>query len=139
MKIAPEASAPAAKDAPGDCPASTMSKRDEKKACSLGLIPAEEGNVILPGSASRPILLPAHEFLRRLLLLNGIQLWQLTPNSMLHLAICITLRLFWALILTGVYGRRFSSLSVTIVAMDPLSLVGLALLSEKRRVTSTSQ
>jgi hypothetical protein len=107
-KIAPEASAIAAKDAPGDWPASTMSKRDEKKARSLGLIPAKEGNIILPGSASRPnppadftlmfvaflyrgLSLPAHEFLRCLLLSYGIQLWQLTPNSILHLAIFITL------------------------------------------------
>ncbi|KAK1608553.1 hypothetical protein QYE76_032226 [Lolium multiflorum] len=40
-KVAPEASAASAataKDAPGDWPASTMSKRDEKKARSLGLI-----------------------------------------------------------------------------------------------------
>jgi hypothetical protein len=75
---------------------------------SLGLISAEEGNIILPGSASRPnppagftvmfvaflyrgLSLPAHEFLRRLLLSYGIQLWQLTPNSILHLAIFITL------------------------------------------------
>jgi hypothetical protein len=68
-----------------------MSKRDEKKVRSLGLIPDEEGNVILPGSASRPnppagfsvmfvaflyrgSSLPAHEFLRRLLVSYGIQL-----------------------------------------------------------------
>jgi hypothetical protein len=31
-----------------------MSKRDEKKARSLGPIPAEEGNIILPGSVLRP-------------------------------------------------------------------------------------
>ena len=53
-KVAPEASAATAKDAPGDWPTSTMSKRDEKKACSLGLIPDKEGEVILPGSDSRP-------------------------------------------------------------------------------------
>jgi hypothetical protein len=80
-KVAPEASAAAAKDVPGDWPASTMSKRDEKKARNIGLIPAEEGNVILPGLALRPNpptsftvmfvaflyrgpSLPAHEFLR---------------------------------------------------------------------------
>ncbi|KAK1670533.1 hypothetical protein QYE76_058692 [Lolium multiflorum] len=33
---------------PGDWPASTTTKRDEKKAQSLGLIPSDEGNVILP-------------------------------------------------------------------------------------------
>jgi hypothetical protein len=85
-----------------------MSKRDEKKARSLGLIPAEEGNIILPGSALRPnppagftimfvaslyggLSLLAHELLRHLLLSYWIQLWQLTPNSILHLAIFITL------------------------------------------------
>jgi hypothetical protein len=53
-KAAPETSAATAKDAPGDWPASTMLKRDEKKARSLGLILDEEGNVILPGSTLRP-------------------------------------------------------------------------------------
>ena len=35
--------------------------------------------------------MPAHEFLRGLLFTYGVQLWQLTPNSILHLAIFITL------------------------------------------------
>ncbi|KAK1561416.1 hypothetical protein QYE76_017220 [Lolium multiflorum] len=35
---------------PGDWPASTATKRDEKKAKSLGYIPSEEGNVILPAA-----------------------------------------------------------------------------------------
>jgi hypothetical protein len=48
-KVAPEASAATTKDAPGDWPASTMSK-----ACSLGQILEKEGDVILPGSDSRP-------------------------------------------------------------------------------------
>jgi hypothetical protein len=39
---------------PGDWPASTTTKRDEKKARSLGLISPDEGNVILPGAISRP-------------------------------------------------------------------------------------
>jgi hypothetical protein len=103
-----EASAAATKDAPGDWPASTTTKRDVNKLQSLGLIPDEEGNAILPGSASRPnppagfsimfaaflyrgLSLPAHEFLRQILISYGIQLWQLTPNSILHLAIFITL------------------------------------------------
>jgi hypothetical protein len=53
-RVAPEVSAATPKDAPGDWPASTLTKRDEKKACSLGLISPEEGNVILPGLASHP-------------------------------------------------------------------------------------
>ncbi|KAK1682177.1 hypothetical protein QYE76_043025 [Lolium multiflorum] len=94
--------------APDDWPASTTSKRDEKRARSLGIISADEGNVILPGAASRPnppasftvmfmsflshgLSLPVHEFLRRLLHTYEIQLLQLTPNSILHLAIFITL------------------------------------------------
>ncbi|KAK1650760.1 hypothetical protein QYE76_068565 [Lolium multiflorum] len=117
-KSASEVSAPApaplasevsvAGPAPGDWPASTTTKRGEKKARSLGIISTDEGNVILPVSASRPsppvgftvmfmsflyrgLSLPAHEFLRRLLHVYEIQLWQLTPNSILHLAIFITL------------------------------------------------
>ncbi|KAK1618776.1 hypothetical protein QYE76_024293 [Lolium multiflorum] len=39
----------------------------------------------------RGLSLPAHEFLWRLLHTYEIQLWQLTPNSILHLAIFITL------------------------------------------------
>jgi hypothetical protein len=85
-----------------------MTKRDEKKFRSLGLISADEGNVILPGSASRPnppvgftvmfmsflyrgLSFLAHKFLRRLLHVYEIQLWQLTPNSILHLSIFIAL------------------------------------------------
>jgi hypothetical protein len=79
-----------------------------EKDRSLSLISANDGNVTLPGSASRPnppavfavmfmsflyrgLSLPAHEFLPRLLHVYEIQLWQLTPNSILHLAIFITL------------------------------------------------
>jgi hypothetical protein len=107
-KAASEASAVATKGAPGDWPASTTSKRDMNKAWTLGLIPDEVGNVILPGSGSRlnpldgfsvmfiaflyrGLSFPTHEFLRRLVVSYGIQLWQLTPNSILHLAIFITL------------------------------------------------
>ncbi|KAM0856774.1 hypothetical protein ACQ4PT_048851 [Festuca glaucescens] len=106
-KVTPETSAAVTKDAPGDWPVSTMTKRDEKKARSLGLISDNEEDVLLPGSDSRPnppagftvmfaaflyrgLSLPAHEFLRCLLLSYGIQLWELTPNSILHLAIFIT-------------------------------------------------
>ncbi|KAK1669872.1 hypothetical protein QYE76_058031 [Lolium multiflorum] len=51
-KAVPETSAVATKGAPGDCPASTTSKRDVNKARSLGLIPDEEGNVILPAASA---------------------------------------------------------------------------------------
>jgi hypothetical protein len=83
-KASPDAAA-TVRDAPGDWTASTMTKRDKKKARSLGLISNKEGNAILPGSDSRPnppagftimfvaflfrgLSLLAHEFLRCLLL-----------------------------------------------------------------------
>ncbi|KAM0855257.1 hypothetical protein ACQ4PT_049891 [Festuca glaucescens] len=97
----------AAKDAQCDWTASTITKHDEKKMRSLGLISDDEKDVRFPGSDSRPnhptgftvmfsaflfygLSLPAHEFLRCLLFLYGIQLWQLTPNSILYLTIFIT-------------------------------------------------
>ncbi|KAK1614376.1 hypothetical protein QYE76_019893 [Lolium multiflorum] len=90
-----------------DWTASTITKRDESKMRSMGLIPFTESDFVHPGSASRPeppkgftvmfmsflyhgLSLPAHEFLRCLLFSYGIQLWQLTPNSILHLSIFIT-------------------------------------------------
>jgi hypothetical protein len=39
----------------------------------------------------RGLSLPAHEFLRGLLFVYGVQLHQLTPNSILHIACFITL------------------------------------------------
>jgi hypothetical protein len=39
----------------------------------------------------RGVCLPAHEFLRGLLFVYGVQLYQLTPNSILHIACFITL------------------------------------------------
>ncbi|KAK1616783.1 hypothetical protein QYE76_022300 [Lolium multiflorum] len=63
-----------------DWTASTISKREENKMRSLGLIYYAESD----------FRHPAHEFLRSLLFFYGIQLWQLTPNSILHLSIFIT-------------------------------------------------
>ncbi|KAK1686255.1 hypothetical protein QYE76_047103 [Lolium multiflorum] len=91
-----------------DWSTSTISKLEENKMRTLGLISSAESDFIHPGSASRPrppkgftvmfaaflfrgLSLPAHEFLRSLLFFYGIQLWQLTPNSILHLSIFITL------------------------------------------------
>lgn len=93
---------------PGDWLASSITKRDEKRARSLGIVSSDEGNVILPGAISRPnppagftvmflsflyrgLSLPAHEFLHCLLRTYEIQLWQLTPNSILHVDVFITL------------------------------------------------
>jgi hypothetical protein len=74
---------------------------------SLGPISSAESDFIHPGFASRPkppkgftvmfvaflqhgLSLSAHKFLCSLLCLHGIQLCQLTPNSILHLSIFIT-------------------------------------------------
>jgi hypothetical protein len=100
-------SSSAAKDLPCDWRRSSITKREEKKMRCLGLISDDDKYIRFPGSNSRPkpparftvmfaaflyrgISLPAHEFLRCLLFSYGIQLWQLTPNSILHLAIFIT-------------------------------------------------
>ncbi|KAK1694760.1 hypothetical protein QYE76_011457 [Lolium multiflorum] len=61
--------------------ASTISKREENKMRSLGLIPSAESDFRHPGSASRPK--PPKGF-------TVMFLWQLTPNSILHLSIFIT-------------------------------------------------
>ncbi|KAK1617700.1 hypothetical protein QYE76_023217 [Lolium multiflorum] len=88
-----------------DWSASAISNRDINKL-RLGFISASEDDIRLPGAVSRPkppkgftvmfvaflfrgLSLPAHKFLRSLLF-YGIQLWQLTPNSILHLSIFIT-------------------------------------------------
>jgi hypothetical protein len=39
----------------------------------------------------RSLSLPAHEFLRGLIFVYGVQLHQLTPNSLLHIACFVTL------------------------------------------------
>ena len=91
-----------------DWSASAISNRDINRLRTLGFISASEDDIRLPGAVSRPkppkgftvmfvaflfrgLSLPAHEFLRSLLFFYGIQLWQLTPNSILHLSIFITL------------------------------------------------
>ncbi|KAM0873436.1 hypothetical protein ACQ4PT_038066 [Festuca glaucescens] len=106
-KAASKAATAAAKDAQCDWTASTITKHDEKRMRSLGLISDDEEDVRFPGSDSRPnppagftvmffaflyrgLSLPAHKFLRCLLFSYGIQLWQLTPNSILHLTVFIT-------------------------------------------------
>ncbi|KAK1698732.1 hypothetical protein QYE76_015429 [Lolium multiflorum] len=90
-----------------DWSASAISNRDINKLRSLGFISASEDDIRLPGAVSCPrppkgftvmfsaflfrgLALPAHEFLRSLLYFSGIQLWQLTPNSILHLSIFVT-------------------------------------------------
>jgi hypothetical protein len=47
--------------------------------------------VMFPAFCFHCLSLPAHEFLRGLLFVYGMQLHQLTPNSLLHIACFITL------------------------------------------------
>ncbi|KAK1613930.1 hypothetical protein QYE76_019447 [Lolium multiflorum] len=74
------ASASGAAKVSRDWSASAISNRDINRLRALGFISASEDD----------IRLPAHELLRSLLFFYGIQLWQLTPNSILHLSIFIT-------------------------------------------------
>jgi hypothetical protein len=80
---------------------------DLAKAKKEGLL-ADDAPIVFPGIERIPkppsgyrmiflafllrgLLLPAHEFLRGLLFVYGVQLHQLTPNSILHIACFITL------------------------------------------------
>ncbi|KAK1621397.1 hypothetical protein QYE76_026914 [Lolium multiflorum] len=86
---------------------SKISNQDVSMLRKLGLMKKEEG-LILPGDESFPtprigyrvtfidhlihgLSTPIHEFLRGLLFVYGLQLHQLTPNSILHISIFITL------------------------------------------------
>ena len=53
--------------------------------------PGDGWRVIFLDFLVRGLSLPAHEFLRGLLFVYGVQLHQLTPNSILHIAVFITL------------------------------------------------
>jgi hypothetical protein len=53
--------------------------------------PPEGYRVIFADFLIRGLSVPIHEFLRGLLFVYGIQLYQLTPNSILHISIFITL------------------------------------------------
>jgi hypothetical protein len=46
---------------------------------------------MFPAFLLRSLSFPAHEFLRGLLFVYGVQLHQLTPNSILHIACFVTL------------------------------------------------
>jgi hypothetical protein len=53
--------------------------------------PPSDYRVMFLAFLLRGLSLPAHEFLRGLLFVYGVQLHQLTPNSILHIACFITL------------------------------------------------
>src|SRR4051812_2909974 len=90
-----------------DWAATTFTSRDERKLRKSRLV-ADATRIRIPSNESRPkppkgyavmfvaflvrgLSLPAHEFLRGLLFTYGIQLWQLTPNSLHQVAIFVTL------------------------------------------------
>jgi hypothetical protein len=86
---------------------SDFKQKDLEKAQTDGLI-SDDDQVIFPSTERIPkppsgfrvmflafllcgLAFPAHEFLRGLLFVYGVQLHQLTPNSILHIAYFITL------------------------------------------------
>ncbi|KAM0851088.1 hypothetical protein ACQ4PT_052641 [Festuca glaucescens] len=86
---------------------SKFSKNDHRTLKKFGLL-ASDGAMQVPGDEAVPnppegfrviflhfllrgLAVPVHEFLRGLLFVYGIQLYQLTPNSILHISIFITL------------------------------------------------
>ena len=90
---------------PGDWARSTINERDINDLKSQGLLdgmehqlpgdeeipnPPEGWRVIFLSFLFRGLSLPAHEFLRGLLFVYGVQIWQLTPNAILHIAVFIT-------------------------------------------------
>jgi hypothetical protein len=72
---------------------SLISAQDSIKFPSTERIPQPPSGyqVIFLAFLLRGLSLPAHEFLRGLLFVYGVQLHQLTPNSLLHIACFMTL------------------------------------------------
>jgi hypothetical protein len=86
---------------------SVITKKDVEKARADGLISAQDSikfpsteripeppsgyRVMFLAFLLRGLSLPAHEFLCGLLFVYGVQLHQLTPNSLLHIACFVTL------------------------------------------------
>jgi hypothetical protein len=86
---------------------STLTQKELNKAKADGLI-SDKDSIVFPTTERIPkpssgyrvmflafllrgLSLPAHEFLRGLLYFYGVQLHQLTPNSILHIACFVTL------------------------------------------------
>ena len=89
----------------GDWAKSLVSEKDINELKDQGLLdgmeyqvpgdeevpnPPEGWRVIFLSFLFRGLSLPAHEFLRGLLFVYGVQVWQLTPNAILHIAVFIT-------------------------------------------------
>ncbi|KAM0842782.1 hypothetical protein ACQ4PT_058140 [Festuca glaucescens] len=105
--IAAGTSARAEKEKVSGWERSKFSKKDHRTLKKIGLL-ADEGAMQVPGDEAtlnppegfrviftdfllRGLSVPVHEFLRGLLFVYGIQLYQLTPNSILNISIFITL------------------------------------------------
>jgi hypothetical protein len=85
---------------------STITKKEVEKATADGLISTEDSirfpsteqipkpqsgyRVMFLAFLFRSLSLPAHKFLHVLLFIYGVQLHQLTPNSLLHIACFVT-------------------------------------------------
>ena len=98
----------AAKKRSGGWDSSLISDRDLNNLRKDGRIPADKKKVKKPGPEVFPkpppgwvvvflyffehgLSLPAHEFLRGFLFIHGVQLFQLTPNTIFHLSFFFTL------------------------------------------------
>jgi hypothetical protein len=114
---------------------SKMSAQDRKMLKKMGLL--KKDDVQFPRDESSPhppigfrvtfvdflirgLSTPVHEFLRGRLFIYGIQLYQLTPNSLLHISIFVTLcecflgiHPHWSLWKRIFYLRRNNSRNVT--------------------------
>jgi hypothetical protein len=105
---------------------SSFEESDLKKAKEEGFLPESAlivflGNECVPKPPSgyrvmflafllRGLSLPAHEFLRGLLFIYGVQLHQLMPNLILHIACFMTLcESFLESTRTGFFGSFFSA------------------------------
>ncbi|KAK1692248.1 hypothetical protein QYE76_008945 [Lolium multiflorum] len=92
-----------------DWSASAISNRDVNKLRSLGLISSSDDDIRLPGP-----------------------LWQLTPNSILHLSIFITVcEAFLGIDPTGVFGGKSSTPSITMTTMPPPVVGGIGFVVRK--------
>jgi nitrous oxidase accessory protein NosD len=80
----------------------------------------------------RGLSLPAHEFLRGLLFIYGVQLHQLTPNSILHIACFVNLSSGSSPI--ELYGNSFSASAPVYPYRRILNWAGLLFLCAPRRI-----
>jgi hypothetical protein len=89
----------------------------------------------------RGLSLSAHEFLCGLLFVYGVQLHQLMPNSILHIAYFLSryVNLFWALTHTGFFGSFSFVCVLAFPWLKILSWVVLLFLCDRSRTTCSSR